>query len=104
MIAKYDDPYSPMMPPLIRRKNYMDKASLGDKLPRVMFDGFKVDEKGLIWTSAMEGLAIINPLKNTYLARVYFGVGISNIEFGDGDDVYITGGGYLFRMKRNLLK
>jgi sugar lactone lactonase YvrE len=62
MIAKYNDPLSPIMPPLIRSKKNMNKANLGDRLPNMIFDGMKVDEKGLIWTSAMMGFAVINPL------------------------------------------
>ena len=97
MIAIYDEPMM-ASPPLLRRKKNLDKTTLRDKLPKVIFDGFKVDEKGHLWSSARESFAIIDPVQNKYLARVYFGVGISNVEFGEGGDVYITGGGYLFRI------
>lgn len=103
MIAMYSDPFSDLPPPLIRR-GVIDAGALAYKLPALIFDGFKVAENGLIWTSSLEALSIIDPTTRTFVTRVFFGVGIANVTFGDNKDVFIVGGGYAFRMKRNLFK
>ena len=62
MIAMYQNPKSSeIVLPLVRKNVFINKLSLLDRIPVVLFDGFKVDEKGLIWTSNLEGIAIIDP-------------------------------------------
>ena len=65
-------------------------------------DGFKIDEKGKIWTSIPNGFAIIDPDASPKLiCQIMLGVNTSNVAFGSSGDVFLTGQG-VWRMKRKL--
>jgi len=65
-------------------------------------DGFKFDEHGRIWSSVPGGIAVIDVQRKRVLATVRFNTNISNIRFGDNGDVFVTGLGHVWRLKRNL--
>lgn len=65
-------------------------------------DGFKIDEKGRIWTSIPNGFAIIDPdATEKLICQILLGVNTSNVAFGRSGDVFLTGEG-VWRMKRKL--
>ena len=63
-----------------------------------------------IWTSMPNGVAVIDPgdvsrggsAPPRVLCQVVFGVNSSNIAFGHGGDVYVTGADGLWRIQRRL--
>lgn len=68
-------------------------------------DGFKLDEHDRIWASVPGGLAVLDPAAaagGAVLATVRFGTNTSNVCFGTDGDVWISGLGHLWRMRRNL--
>jgi len=65
-------------------------------------DGFKVDEQGRLWTTIPAGIAVIDTEKKAIVAKVIFGTNTSNIQFGDGGDVFVTGLGHLWRLYRKI--
>jgi gluconolactonase len=68
-------------------------------------DGFKIDEKGRIWSSCPDGFVVMErrPAGGwKVLVQIVLGVNTSNIAFGDGGDVWLTGAGHLWRMRRLL--
>lgn len=65
-------------------------------------DGFKVDADGRIWTSMPDGLCVFDPVTRTVVCEVIFGTNTSNVCFGKGGDVWITGLGHLWRLTRKL--
>lgn len=67
-------------------------------------DGFKIDEHGFIWSSMPAGICIIDPspTEPRLVGRVFFGTNISNIQFGAGGDVWVTGLGHIWRLQRKL--
>ena len=82
----------------------LDAVTLGESLTLGpgLSDGFKIDEGGFIWTSVPGGVAVIDPDRNKILARVAMGTNISNIAFGEDGDVFITGLGHLWALKRRV--
>ncbi|CAK0817263.1 unnamed protein product [Prorocentrum cordatum] len=58
-------------------------------------DGFRIDELGRMWSSCPNGLAVIDLGRRALLAKVNFNTNISNVEFGRGPDVWVTGLGHL---------
>ena len=65
-------------------------------------DGFKIDERGRLWSSVPGGLAVIDPARKAVLASVTFGTDISNVCFGEGGDVFVTGKGHVWRLRRTV--
>ena len=65
-------------------------------------DGFKVDAAGRIWSSSPNGLVVIDPAARTVIAEVIFGTNISNVWFGAGGDVWVTGLGHVWKLHRKL--
>ena len=72
----------------------------GVKLGPGLSDGFKIDELGRLWASVPGGVAVIDPESSTVLATCTFGTNISNIAFGEDGDVFVTGLGHVWRLKR----
>lgn len=68
------------------------------------FDGLTVDEENRVWTSAPKGIAIIDVLANKVVGKITFNTAISNVEFGDDGDVWISGLGHIWKMKRKQTK
>jgi gluconolactonase len=63
-------------------------------------DGFKIDGDGLLWASVPGGVAVVDPERQAVLARITLGTNVSNLEFGEDGDVFITGLGHLWLCKR----
>lgn len=86
----------------------LDPATLDDESLRAsdtqpgLSDGFKIDEQGRIWSSMPGGLVVIDPKEKQVLAKVRFGINLSNIGFGAGGDVFITGLGHVWRLRRKI--
>eukprot|EP00927_Polykrikos_kofoidii_P079123 TRINITY_DN75916_c0_g1_i1.p1 TRINITY_DN75916_c0_g1~~TRINITY_DN75916_c0_g1_i1.p1 ORF type:complete len:407 (-),score=48.45 TRINITY_DN75916_c0_g1_i1:129-1349(-) len=79
------------------------EADLGETFPGPgLADGFKFDSDGRIWTSTPGGIAVLDPHTKTVMAKVDFGTNISNIQFGDGGDVFVTGLGHVWRLERKV--
>lgn len=87
----------------------LDPATLGDESLRPsdtqpgLSDGFKIDEQGRIWSSMPGGLVVIDPEERRVLAKVRFGINLSNIGFGTNGDVFITGIGHVWRLRRKVV-
>jgi gluconolactonase len=47
------------------------------------------------------GIAVIDPVAEKYVAKIHMGLAISNIAFGDNNDVFITGSGHVWKLKRS---
>ncbi|CAJ1436696.1 unnamed protein product [Effrenium voratum] len=77
-------------------------ATLGEMPGRGVSDGFKIDAEGFIWSSMPQGVCIIDPRLPTprVVAKVFFNTNISNIAFGEGGDVWVTGLGHIWRLQR----
>ena len=71
-------------------------------MPGMLIDGFKIDERGRLWSSVPGGLAVIDPARKAVLASVTFGTAISNVRFGEGGDVFVTGKGHVWRLRRTV--
>ena len=71
-------------------------------MPGMLIDGFKIDERGRLWSSVPGGLAVIDPARKAVLASVTFGTAISNVCFGEGGDVFVTGAGHVWRLRRTV--
>ena len=71
-------------------------------MPGMLIDGFKIDERGRLWSSVPGGLAVIDPARKAVLASVTFGTAISNVRFGEGGDVFVTGKGHVWRLRRKV--
>jgi len=78
----------------------LSTAELGPMPGPGLSDGFKIDKLGRIWSSFPNGLVVIDLKERKVLAKVLFNTNISNVEFGTGSDVWITGLGHLWRLKR----
>ena len=50
-------------------------------------DGFKIDERGYIWTSIPNGFAVIDPGKREVVCQILLGTNTANIAFGRNGDV-----------------
>ena len=48
------------------------------------------------------GLAVIDPEEATVLATCSFGTNTSNVAFGEGGDVFVTGLGHVWRLRRRV--
>eukprot|EP00656_Telonema_subtile_P020734 TRINITY_DN21808_c0_g2_i1.p1 TRINITY_DN21808_c0_g2~~TRINITY_DN21808_c0_g2_i1.p1 ORF type:complete len:365 (+),score=59.42 TRINITY_DN21808_c0_g2_i1:195-1289(+) len=73
---------------------------LGDMPGAGLSDGFKIDSAGRIWSSFPGGVVVIDPVFGRVLAKIMLNTNTSNIEFGYQGDVWITGLGHLWRIKR----
>lgn len=66
--------------------------------------GFKVDERGWLWTSMPSGFAVIDPAGTGGAPRVVceiaLGVNTSNVAFGGDGDVWLAGKGVVWRIRR----
>jgi gluconolactonase len=85
---------------LVNEQSLQDSLHLGPGLS----DGFKIDESGNIWSTVPGGIAVIDPKKQEVLVKVSMGTNTSNIQFGDNGDVFVTGLGHIWRLKRALSK
>jgi len=65
-------------------------------------DGFKVDENGLIWSSMPNGLVVFDPERMEVILQILLGCNTSNVCFGAHGDVFLTGAGHLWRLKRRI--
>ncbi|WP_238005422.1 SMP-30/gluconolactonase/LRE family protein [Dactylosporangium sp. AC04546] len=63
-------------------------------------DGFRVDERGRIWTSSGDGVRVLAP-DGSVVGAVAVAEAVSNVCFGgdDGRDLYITGATSLYRIR-----
>ena len=88
----------------LERTAVLGKAELPGMLlgPAGLTDGFKIDERGRLWSSVPGGLAVIDPARKAVLASVTFGTAISNVRFGEGGDVFVTGKGHVWRLRRTV--
>lgn len=86
----------------------LDPETLGDESIRAsiagpgLSDGFKLDARGRIWSTVPGGLIVIDPERKAVLAKVAFGTNMSNLQFGEGGDVFVTGLGHLWRLQRKV--
>jgi len=78
----------------------LSTAELGPMPGPGLSDGFKIDKLGRIWSSFPNGLVVIDLKERKVLAKVLFNINVSNVEFGAGADVWITGLGHLWRLQR----
>lgn len=79
-----------------------DPDMVGSVAGAGLSDGFKIDSEGYIWASTPGGLVVIDPAASAVLAKVKFGINLSNVRFGANGDVWITGLGHIWRMKRKV--
>lgn len=92
----------------LQKSIVLDPTSLGDESLKAsiagagLSDGFKIDARGRIWSSAPGGIVVIDPEEKKVLAKVMFGINISNLQFGHGGDVFVTGTGHIWRLRREL--
>uniref|UniRef100_A0A6U6RLD3 SMP-30/Gluconolactonase/LRE-like region domain-containing protein n=1 Tax=Zooxanthella nutricula TaxID=1333877 RepID=A0A6U6RLD3_9DINO len=88
----------------LERSSLLTEAELGPgvQLGPGLSDGFKVDEHGRLWSSVPGGIAVIDPGRGKVLASIKFSTNISNVRFGDGGDVFVTGLGHVWRLRRRL--
>lgn len=76
----------------------------GVQLGPGLSDGFKIDQHGRLWTSVPGGIAVIDPSDQgaKVLATCSFGTNTSNVAFGEGGDVFVTGLGHVWRLRRKV--
>lgn len=92
----------------LQRSHALDPATLGDAELEAhatrpgLSDGFKVDAQERIWSSCPGGMVVLDTVKKAVVAKVKFNTNISNIMFGDGPDVFVTGLGHLWRLRRRV--
>ena len=75
-----------------------------------LIDGFEFDlATGLLWSSAPGGVIVVDTDKGEAVAAAKFGLNIANLAFGKGknhkfpqDDVFVTGLGHLWRLKKHV--
>jgi gluconolactonase len=77
----------------------VDRRVLID-MPGAVSDGFRVDDRGRIWTSAGAGLRVFSP-EGAELLRMELPETVSNLCFGgpDGHDLYLTATTSLYRLR-----
>lgn len=78
-----------------------DQTLLPEKGRPGSSSGFKVDEQDRLWCSVPGGIAVIDPVKKEVLAKVMLKTTVSNLTFGSGPDIFITGMGHLWKIKRS---
>lgn len=81
----------------------LSETELGEMPGAGVSDGFKIDSKGFIWSSMPNGVCVIDTAAKRVVAKIIFNTNISNIEFGVDGDVWVTGLGHLWRLKRNIV-
>jgi gluconolactonase len=88
----------------LERTTVLGETELGSavQMGPGLSDGFKFDERGRIWSSCPGGLVVIDPEAKRVLSRVQFNTNVSNVRFGDGGDVFVTGLGHVWRLKRKV--
>jgi len=84
----------------LRQVARLSPVELGPMQGPGLSDGFRIDELGRMWSSCPNGLAVIDLGRRALLAKVNFNTNISNVEFGRGPDVWVTGLGHLWRLQR----
>jgi gluconolactonase len=69
----------------------VSRADVFATLDKGLYDGFRVDGRGNIWTSAGDGVAIYAS-DGTLIGRIPVGEGVANLTFGGakGNRLYIT--------------
>ena len=65
-------------------------------------DGFRIDQGGILWTSAMDGIHCLDRAGKC-LGKIHLPDATSNLCFGgaDGTDMFITASGKLWRVRSN---
>eukprot|EP00040_Diaphanoeca_grandis_P007411 m.40834 g.40834 ORF g.40834 m.40834 type:complete len:368 (+) comp18631_c0_seq2:140-1243(+) len=76
-----------------------NRPRLGDE---GIADGMKIDEAGLIWSTMSDGLCVFDPRTKEVICEVIFGTNVSNLWFGDDGDVWLTGLGHVWKLKRKM--
>ena len=97
--------------PLGKATQVLNPATLGEHLGVTdqtlagnegLSDGFKIDERGYIWSSMPNGFCVIDPTQARVVCQILLGVNGSNVAFGKGGDVWLTGAGMVWRMQRKI--
>ena len=63
-------------------------------------DGFKIDERGYIWTSIPKGFAVIDPGKREVVCQILLGTNTANVALGRNGDVWLTGLNGVWKLTR----
>lgn len=91
----------PIAEPLAPKLKLSEKE-LGPMPGPGLSDGFRIDGKKRIWSSCPSGVVVIDTVQCRVVAKVLFHTNISNIQFGAGGDVWVTGLGHIWRLQRKL--
>ena len=88
----------------LARTRVLSAAELGPGvvLGPGLSDGFKIDTVGRLWASVPGGLAVIDPDKPAVLATCSFGTNTSNVALSEDGDVFVTGLGHVWRLRRSI--
>jgi gluconolactonase len=67
-----------------------------------LFDGFRIDEGGCLWTSSGAGVDCYSP-EGTRLGRINLTAKVANVEFGgpDGSDLFVCASSAILRIRLN---
>ena len=70
-----------------------------------------MDEEGRIWSSMPDGVCVLEFVPRSFpdfeapswrvVTEIIMGVNTSNVCFGEGKDVFITGAGHVWRAQRS---
>jgi len=80
----------------------LSEENLGPMPGPGLSDGFRIDSKHRIWSSCPNGMMVIDTVERRVVAKVAFNTNVSNIQFGAGGDVWVTGLGHLWRLQRKV--
>lgn len=97
-ILKSTEPVSAPLTPVLK----LSEANLGPMPGPGLSDGFRIDSDHRIWTSCPNGMMVIDTKTSKVVAKVNFNINVSNIQFGSGGDVWVTGLGHVWRLQRKL--
>lgn len=65
-------------------------------------DGIKIDENGYLWTSIPNGFAVIDTSNRKVICQILTGINSANLAFGANGDVWLTGFGGVWKLKRKM--
>mmetsp|Transcript_24818 Transcript_24818/g.65172 ORF Transcript_24818/g.65172 Transcript_24818/m.65172 type:complete len:385 (-) Transcript_24818:97-1251(-) len=80
----------------------LNETILGEMPGPGLSDGFRIDDEHRIWSSMPSGIVVIDTLWQKVIAKVIFNCNTSNVQFGADGDVWVTGLGHVWRLKRKL--
>lgn len=80
----------------------LSEKELGPMPGPGLSDGFRVDSEHRIWSSFPNGVVVIDTVERKVVAKVLFQTNISNVQFGAGGAVWVTGLGHLWRLQRKV--